>query len=243
MDIIRLDFAYIDCDESVLFRGGDKEKKRPIGCFGWLIKDEDGYTLVDTGIADMDAVNATKRGTGCWVRGEKGMALSAHLARLGISASEITRVVISHAHYDHISGITALPCATIYMSEAAYISLQDAENPFAAQLKGAAAFVKSQKENGKVIFTPDGYKITEHISTVLCEGHITGGQMIVYRGENGNFLFTGDEVFLRYNVKNNLPIGLSFNTENAEQAVAYCFRFEGEVLTGHDLECLEEYHV
>ena len=71
----RLDFAFIDCDESVLFRGGDVAQKRAIGCFAWLIRDEDGYTLVDTGIEDMDAVNATKRGTGRWIRADKGMPL------------------------------------------------------------------------------------------------------------------------------------------------------------------------
>lgn len=243
MNIKRLDFAYIDCDESVLFRGGDAMKKRPIGCFAWLIEDADGYTLIDTGINDMDAVNATKRGTGRWIRGDKGMALSEHLERLGIPADAVKKVVISHAHYDHISGITALPDATVYMTKAAYVSLQDAENPFAAQLKDAAAFVKAQMEKGKVVFTNDDHAVSGRIRTVLCEGHITGGQMIAYRSDNANFLFTGDEVFLRYNVQNALPIGLSFNAENAEKAVAYCCRFDGEILTGHDLTCEEEYHV
>ena len=242
-DIKRLDFAFIDCDESVLFYGGDAQKKRPIGCFAWLIKDADGYTLIDTGIADMDAVNATKRGTGRWIRGEKGMALSDHLACLAVSAADIKRVVITHAHYDHISGVVALPQADVYISREAYEALQDPQNPFAVQLADAAAFMKAQKEKGKVIFTTDDFEVSEHIRTVFCEGHIAGGQMVAYRSENGNFLFTGDEVFLRYNVENSLPIGLSFNAENAKRAVQYCCDFDGEILTGHDLVCLEEYHV
>lgn len=242
-DIKRLDFAFIDCDESVLFRGGDVQAKRPIGCFAWLIKDEDGYTLIDTGIEDMDAVNATKRGTGRWIRGEKGMALSEHLARLSIPAAAIKKVVITHAHYDHISGITTLPDANVYISKGAFEALQDAQNPFAVQLADAAAFMKTQKENGKVFFTDDGYAVSDRIHTVFCEGHIRGGQMVEYRSEKGNFLFTGDEVFLQYNVENALPIGLSFNAENAEKAVKYCCDFDGEILTGHDLVCREEYHV
>ncbi len=243
VDVKRLDFAFIDCDESVLFRGGDKEKKRPIGCFAWLIKDESGYTLVDTGIEDMDAVNATKRGTGKWIRADKGMSLSDHLARLGIAPADIKKVVITHAHYDHMSGIVALPDATVYITENAYASLQDVNNPFATQLCDAAAFMKEKKERGEVVFTEDGHKVSDRIQTVLCEGHITGGQMVAYCSEKGNFLFTGDEVFLRYNVENALPIGLSFNADNAEKAVKYCCDFDGEILTGHDLVCLEEYHV
>lgn len=243
VNVKRLDFAFIDCDESVLFRGGDKEKKRPIGCFAWLIKDENGYTLIDTGIEDMDAVNATKRGTGRWIRADKGMALADHLARLGVAPAEIKKVVITHAHYDHMSGVVALPDATVYITENAYASLQDPANPFATQLKDAAAFMKAKAESGQVVFTNDGFAVSEHITTVLCEGHITGGQMVAYRSKNGNFLFTGDEVFLRYNVKNALPIGLSFNAANAEKAVKFCCDFDGEILTGHDLVCLEEYDV
>ena len=243
VDVKRLDFAFIDCDESVLFRGGDKEKKRPIGCFAWLIKDADGYTLIDTGIEDMDAVNATKRGTGRWIRAQKGMPLADHLKRLGVLPTDITKVVITHAHYDHISGVTALPDATVYITKAAFLSLQDPANPFATQLKTAAAFMKAKAEKGQVVFTGDGCKVSDHITTVLCEGHITGGQMVAYRSDAGNFLFTGDEVFLRYNVDNALPIGLSFNAENAEKAVQFCCDFDGEILTGHDLVCLEEYHV
>lgn len=243
VDVKRLDFAFIDCDESVLFFGGDKEKKRPIGCFAWLIKDADGYTLIDTGIEDMDAVNATKRGTGRWIRAEKGMPLADHLARLGLAPADIKKVVITHAHYDHISGVTALPDATVYITKAAFDLLQDENNPFATQLKDAVAFMKAQKENGKVIFTDDGFRVSERITTVFCEGHIAGGQMVAYRCENGNFLFTGDEVFLRQNVENALPIGLSFNAQNAEKAVQFCCDFDGEILTGHDLVCLEEYHV
>ena len=239
----RLDFAFIDCDESVLFRGGDVTQKRPIGCFAWLIRDEDGYTLVDTGIEDMDAVNATKRGTGRWVRADKGMSLADHLTRLGVAPADVKKVVITHAHYDHISGITALPDATVYITKNAFDSLQDLANPFAAQLKDAAALMKAKQEKGQVVFTADGYQVSKHITTVLCEGHITGGQMVAYCCENGNFLFTGDEVFLRYNVENALPIGLSFNAENAEKAVRYCGGFDGEILTGHDLVCLEEYDV
>lgn len=243
LTVKRLDFAFIDCDESVLFRGGDKEKKQPIGCFAWLIQDANGYTLIDTGIEDMDAVNATKRGTGRWVRADKGMPLTDHLARLGLAPADVKKVVITHAHYDHISGVTALPDATVYITKAAFLSLQSPDNPFAVQLQSAAAFMKAKAEKGQVVFTDDGYAVSEHITTVFCEGHIAGGQMVAYRSENGNFLFTGDEVFLRYNVENALPIGLSFNAENAEKAVRFCCDFDGEILTGHDLVCLEEYDV
>ena len=63
----RLDFAYIDCDESVLFKGGLKEKKQPIGCFAWLLKDDETgkYILIDTGVNDIDAVNGTKKRNLC----------------------------------------------------------------------------------------------------------------------------------------------------------------------------------
>ncbi len=239
----RLDFAFIDCDESILFLGGDKEKKRPIGCFAWLIEDADGYTLVDAGVADIDAVNATKRGTSRWERGEKGMPLTAHLERLGISPDEIRRVVITHAHYDHISGLSCLTDADIYISRDAYESLLDENNPFATQLQETKAFALEAAARGKVFFTEDGHKVTDRIRTIACGGHIVGGQMVEYHGEKSALLFTGDEIFLRANVESKRRIGLSYNADAAQKALEYCCAFAGEILTGHDLGCLEEYDV
>lgn len=53
-----------------------------------VIRDRDGVTLVDTGL-DRPGLNA-------------------RLARLGIAPSEVTRVLVTHAHPDHAGGVARL---------------------------------------------------------------------------------------------------------------------------------------
>ena len=235
----RLDFAHIDCDESVLFRGGNRELKLPIGCFAWLLQDETSgkYTLIDTGITDMDAVNGTKRGTSVWQRLGEDKPLSQHLSALGIDAKDVEAVVITHAHYDHLSGIFCLPYSKIYMTKAAFDSAIDPENPNAKYLLESAEFLKVQFEKGLVVFTSDHDAVSEGLTVIHAAAHTTGDQLVELKNKNGRFLFTGDALFLLENIRRNLPIGFGNSPEDADYVLNLCKQFDGTVLTGHDLDC------
>lgn len=235
----RLDFAHIDCDESVLFRGGDREQKLPIGCFAWLLQDDISgkYTLIDTGITDMDAVNGTKRGTSIWQRVDEDKPLSQHMAVLGIDTKDVEAVVITHAHYDHLSGISCLPYSKIYMTQAAFASAIDAENPNAKYLLEAAEFLKAQHQKGLVVFTADNDVVAEGLTVTHVTAHTTGDQLVVLKNNNGSFLFTGDALFLLENIRRDLPIGFGNNPEDADRVLQLCKQFDGTILTGHDLGC------
>ena len=39
------------------------------------------------------------------------------LARIGVEASEVKKVIVTHVHFDHISGIELYPNATFYLQE------------------------------------------------------------------------------------------------------------------------------
>lgn len=238
--IERLDFAYIDCDESVLFRGGDKEKKLPIGCFAWLLKDDktEKFVLIDTGVNDIDAVNGTKRGTSVWHRGDKGMSLKEHLLRLQINPSDIESVVITHSHYDHLSGIVSLPDTKIYITEDAFNAAIDPNNTNAKYLAEAVQFLKSQKENGAVVFTNDGDCVAEGVTVVHSKAHTSGDQLVILENDYGSYLFTGDSLFLRENIARNLPIGFGNDSDEAMRTLELCKVFKGSVMTGHDLGCV-----
>jgi glyoxylase-like metal-dependent hydrolase (beta-lactamase superfamily II) len=53
-----------------------------------VLRDEDGITLIDTGL--------------------DRPGLTARLARLGIAPSEVTRILLTHAHPDHVGGVARL---------------------------------------------------------------------------------------------------------------------------------------
>lgn len=240
--IIRLDFAYIECDESVLFKGGKAENKIPIGCFAWLLQESDGsYTLIDTGIEDIAVVNSTKRGSAFWHRGDNGRSLSEHLKALNISEEKIKKLILTHAHYDHISGITALSNATVYVNRLEYEFAMSEDNPFAKQLLFARDALDKAKKENRLVLCDGNFKVSEDIKTVFAGGHTVGSQMVNVKCGDRNYLFTGDAVFLMKNVSDNMPVGLTQSEELSEKALKYCINFDGTVLTSHDLFSTEEY--
>lgn len=240
--IKRLDFAFIDCDESVLFRGGDRESRLPIGCFAWLLLDDTSgkYTLIDTGVTDIDAVNGTKRGVSVWHRSKNGKSLAEHLTAMGIDAKNVQTVVISHAHYDHLSGIPCLPFSKIYMTQAAYKSAIDPQNPNAKYLEEAARFLQEQNDKGMVIFTSDNQEIMPGLSVLHAAAHTAGDQLIQLQNDSARYLFTGDALFLLENIRRNLPIGFGNDPQEGDRVLALCKKFKGKIMTGHDLGCVVE---
>lgn len=229
--------ARIHCDEGVLFRGGEKQRTRPINCYAYLLEGNGRKVLIDTGVKDMDAVNWTKRGAGTWRREDGDADLEAHLRGLGIRPEEITHVILTHAHYDHISAVSCMKNAQIFLSEAEWTSLFAEENPMGPVLKEVREFLLQQQERGKVCLTQDGSIVAEDIVLHVFPGHSPGSQMAEAQTQFGPTLFTGDAVFLLANVEENCPIGFCAIPEGAEQALAFCRKFQGVCMTGHDPAC------
>jgi glyoxylase-like metal-dependent hydrolase (beta-lactamase superfamily II) len=109
---------------------------RPINAY--VIEHRDGLVLFDTGQdrASVTDPNYSPRGLTGLVYSRlarfavaEDQTLSAGLARLGHSASDVDRAVISHLHQDHIGGIAKITHAELLVSRAEWQSLA---GPFAA---------------------------------------------------------------------------------------------------------------
>lgn len=224
----------IDCDEAVLFQGGDSRRFRPINCYAYLLEGKGEKILIDTGIQSVDAVNRTKRGVGVWRRGEGDRDLSAHLAARGISPGDIAHVVLTHAHYDHIGALVALEGAQIHLQEAEWEELFAGENPVLAEVR---AFLLRQRQLGRVCLARGDGTAADGIALHAAAGHTAGSQMVEADTQFGPTLFTGDAVFLLDNVQENRPIGFCARPEGAAKALEFCRGFRGACMTGHDPAC------
>lgn len=228
----RLDFANILCKNSILTLGGNPETLTLIGCFAYLIKNNDEYVLVDCGIEDIDVVNKTKSSKDNWKRGETDGNILWNLEKVGVSPINIKKIFITHTHYDHFSGIVHFPNAKIYMSAKEYDYLCGEEHPHRKYLDDAVSFLENKKENGDLCLVEDLYT-ESNIKCKVVGGH-TPGSIMVYVG---NFLFTGDVVYLLENIQDEIPIGFCMEPDKAKIAVSLCKQHNGIVLTGHDFKC------
>ena len=222
-----LNSARIKSKNSILLMGGD-DNATEIGCFAFLIKSGGEYILIDTGIEDIDVVNKTKSSKDDWKRSGDDAGVSESLERLGISCKDISRVLLTHSHYDHISGITHFPQAKIYMSAKEYEFLKT-DNPHKPFLGEQIAFL----EKNKPVLLNGDTDISEDIKAVCVGAHTPGSVMYIIKDS----IFTGDNVYLLEAVEKNIPIGFGYDLEEAKRAVGIAKDFKGKVYTSHDLKC------
>ncbi len=81
----------------------------PMDYFVWLIRGENRIWLVDTGFGADAAVQRNRHQIRC--------PISA-LQTLGIAASDVTDLIITHLHYDHAGNLPLVPKARIHIQEA-----------------------------------------------------------------------------------------------------------------------------
>jgi glyoxylase-like metal-dependent hydrolase (beta-lactamase superfamily II) len=86
---------------------GEPDGPMVMDYFFWVLRDGDRTVLVDTGF---DREVGRRRG-----RDVLSDPLDA-LDRLGIAASSVTHVVLTHLHYDHIGNVAMFPAARLVVS-------------------------------------------------------------------------------------------------------------------------------
>lgn len=176
----RLGFAEILCKDSILTLGDSADSATLIGCYAYLIKRNGEYILVDCGIEDIDTVNKTKSSADDWKRSKTDGDILWNLEKIGVKPEQISKVFITHSHYDHFSGVVHFENAKIYMSQKEYDFLQSEDHAHRKYLDSAVSFIENKKSNGSLILFDEEYTDGD-IKCCLIGGH-TVGSILVYIG-------------------------------------------------------------
>src|SRR2546430_14901409 len=97
---------------SALLAGADKTRKIDLQMMIWLIKGPGKNILVDTGCYHENVVKG---------KGIKDLIKASDaIAKLGLSAADITDVIITHMHWDHADGMDLFPNAKIWIQKDEY---------------------------------------------------------------------------------------------------------------------------
>lgn len=150
-----------------------------------LVKAEGRVLLFDTGAGTSFGADAGH--------------LPASLATAGIAPEDITDIFVSHAHGDHVGGLTdaqgapAFPNATIHLSEPewAFLSGMDAEKARSVVIPRHAALLAAMAPRIDT-FAPGTDIVPGLVKAVEIEGHTPGHSGYLISSGDDSLLYVGD---------------------------------------------------
>ena len=201
-----LKYAESFLPESMVFVGGDGEKKVPISFVIYLIQTESANILVDPGCDSLPGFEM-----------RYSSSPTAVLEQVGLSTDDITDIVITHAHHDHIEAVKYFPNAVIHITEAEYPSGR-----------------KYIPQSSKVHIFEKEYALHPQIRLVEWGGHSKGSVVVELEAGETIHLLAGDECYTQENITQKRCTGTFCNKEKATEFVEKYSAFQYCVHTCHD---------
>lgn len=206
IEIIPIDYAKSTLPESWVFLKGDKDVKVPIVFRVFLLKTADRLILVDAGCVTMPGFDMVD-----FIGPIKA------LKNMGISVDDITDVILTHHHHDHIE------CVKEYKNAVVYIQKDEYEK--GKQYIGTEQTVKTFDDEIQVC---DGVKV------IKIAGHSVGSSIVEIAGEDKPTIIAGDECYSRQCLIKKIPTGMSPNPEISKAFIEKYSTGEYNVLLCHD---------
>ena len=184
-----------------VFWNSEWEREIKINYYIWVVKGKDETFVVDSGVAPSLAQEM----------GLQGYVNPVHvLARMGIDASDIKRVMITHIHFDHANGIELFPNATIYIQEREFnFWVKDplAKKPpflMLSDLRGNANLAKLEGTKRLVLLKEDQV-LLPGIELLFAPGHTPGLQAVAVNTIKGAAILGSDCANIFRNYEEEIP--------------------------------------
>ena len=192
--------------ENYIFRGGEKGKLLPITFCVYLIETKSRKILVDAGCDD-----------------GSGFPMSVFctpteaLSHTGLTPSDITDVIFTHSHHDHVEAAHHFTNACFYVQSDEYATVK-----------------KYIPENFKVITFEDEYQIDREIFIKKIGGHSAGSSIVTFEHGDKTVVLCGDECYTAKNLNEKIPTGASRNPQVSEFFVEEYSKDKYIAFTCHD---------
>ncbi len=179
----------------------------------WLIKGEGKAVVVDTGVG---STLMKKREVPNYV---DPVDL---LAEMGVNGSNLTTVILTHFHFDHLGGMEtfpqAFPKAKFYMQKKEFdfwtkhpLAKKPSFFEYARNELATIKAVVDLKKTGRLVLVNGDRQIIPGIEVLLSPGHTIGLQTVAVNTEKGTAIIASDSLSLKRSFTGDKP-PLSFNT-------------------------------
>ncbi len=227
---------------SGLVAGADPARKLDIPVMVWLLKGSDGRrVLVDSGFYRRKFVDSWK------VQNFRSPVDA--LAAAGVTADQVTDVIISHAHWDHVDGADLFPKATVWIQREEYryytgdawqsrnthggIDQEDMQSLLNINMAGRLRFVDGDDQ--------------EPIPGIRCYTggkHTWASQYAAASVMGGTVVLTSDNVYLYENIEKHVAIAQTLDAASnlkAQDRIRSLATSPDLIVPGHDPAVFERY--
>jgi glyoxylase-like metal-dependent hydrolase (beta-lactamase superfamily II) len=219
---------------------GEPDAEVEMAYFFWVLRAGGETILVDTGF---DPEVGARRGRTCLCP-----PLEA-LRRLGVDASSVSTVVVTHLHYDHVGNLAAFPQAELVVPRA---ELEFWTGPLARRAQFAAHVEQDEVErvaearrSGRVRLTEGTEQIVDGITTTVVGGHSPGQLVVVVSGAAGPVVLTSDAVHFYEELELDRPFGVVSELGRMYDAYDVVKKLAAEpgaaLVPGHDPEVMARF--
>ena len=124
-----------------------------------------------------------------------GQNTAAYLSAAGVAPENVTRVIMTHWHGDHVGGVSAdsaltFPNASHHFPQADWDFLQAADNDNA---KGSLAKLQPAEAAGQLEFYTAG-ELLPGVEAIATPGHTPGHHVINLSSGDSSFIYIGDAI-------------------------------------------------
>ena len=189
MKIVVLKYGESVFGENYIFKGGNKDKCLPITFTIYLIQTENKNILVDVGCDDGAGFEMSLF--------KKPVDV---LKEYGLLPKDITDVIITHSHHDHIKAIRYYENATIHIQKDEY------------EYVAAKQYIPTSFD---VHLIDDEFSLAENVIMRKIGGHSIGSCIVLA----DNYVLCGDECYYEKCLTDKICTGSSYNEEESEKFI------------------------
>jgi glyoxylase-like metal-dependent hydrolase (beta-lactamase superfamily II) len=223
--------------------GANAEQRIDLAVVVWLIKGAGRIVLFDSGY-HRQTPGFDRFKTIDYVRPDEAVKLA------GVRPSEVTDIIISHVHWDHMGGIDLFPNATIWIQRAEYdyymgMSWQPGQSR-AADVADLVTLLKRNADGKVRLVDGDDQEILPGIRVYTGARHTYASQFIRIAG-TPTFVLASDNCYLYRNLDTRSPIAQTFSASDRAGNVAAFDRMialagaRERVVPGHDPQQFERF--
>lgn len=191
-----------------LVAGADTSRRMDLAMMVWVLKGSDGrHVLVDAGFHRDDFVRR-------WHPADY-VTPSDAVSRLGIQPDDVTDVIVSHVHWDHLDGIDLFPKARVWIQREEFEHHLDSAGTVKDRAidAGDAKVLAEIARQGRVkLIDGDAREILPGITVYTGGKHTYASQYASVRSRAGTVVVASDNAYLYENLAKHVPIAQTLDS-------------------------------